>query len=343
MKILILGVDGYLGYSLADYLTERKHRILGLDNFFRRRAVAEVKSQSLIPIEGRKMRWDFIEGDVNDYNLLSATLLAFKPDAIIHFAEQPSAPFSMMDASHALFTQRNNILGTMTLLWAIKHCCPSTHLIKLGTMGVYGTPDDVIPEDDVSYAYDPASFYHNSKAADSINIRKACMWWGLKATDLHQGVVYGHYQGTRFDYDSYFGTVINRFLTQALAGHDLTVYGKGGQTRGFININDTLRCIEIALENPSDGYRVFNQLTELFSINYLAQEVCALTGAKISHIENPRFEKEEHFYSVVHQKLLKLGLKPRLLKDELPHIWKSIQPYKNRVIESVILPKTTWR
>lgn len=327
---------GYLGRALFNYLWNCNY-VAGIDNSLREKNVKEIGSSSLIPLSNIPV----LNLDVNDYSAVKNIIDNFQPDTIVHFAEQPSAPFSMIDREHAIETQRNNILGTLNVLWAIKGT--GIHLIKLGSMGVYGTPEADIPETNEAVAYDPASFYHISKAADSINIRKACQWWGINATDLHQGVVYGHAEGTRFDYDSYFGTVINRFLVQALAGHPLTVYGKGNQTRGFININDTLACIKLAIDNPAKGYRVFNQLTEIFSVNYLAQKIKDLTGAKIEHLENPRCEKEEHYYKPKHEALLRMGLKPRLLDDELPALWQVLQPYKNNVKLEVIKPTTKWK
>lgn len=335
-RVLILGSDGYLGRALFNRLKNDNY-VVGLDNGLRERNVREIGGSSLIDLPSTQS----LNVDICDYEALKSFVDNFKPDTIVHFAEQPSAPFSMIDREHAVETQRNNILGTMNVLWAIKGT--DIHLIKLGSMGVYGTPDADIPETDAPIAYDPASFYHISKAADSINIRKACQWWGINATDLHQGVVYGHMEGTRFDYDEYFGTVINRFLVQALVDMPLTVYGAGGQTRGFINIKDTMACIQLAIENPAKGYRVFNQLTEIFSVNYLARQIGELTGAKIEHLDNPRYEREEHYYKPKYEALLKLGLEPRFLKDELPLIWDILQPYKNMVKLEVIKPKTKWK
>lgn len=338
MKVLILGNRGYLGHALHNYLEAKGFEVLGIDNGLRQRNVEKVGSRSLIPPEPISS----IECDVLDYPVLKDIVSVFSPDVIVHFAEQPSAPFSMRSREDAYETQRNNVLGSLNVLWAIRECNPNIHLVKLGTMGVYGTPEADIPESNGPIAYDPGSFYHITKAMDSINIRKACQWWGLRATDLHQGVVYGHIKGTRFDYDYCFGTVINRFLTQALARIPLTVYGKGGQTRGFINIADTMQCIEIAILNPPKGYRVFNQLTEIFSVNYIANAVRELTGADIEHIDNPRVELEEHYYQVAHNRLLKLGLKPRYFVDELPHIWQAIEPYKSNIVKEAILPQTAW-
>lgn len=339
-KVLILGANGYIGRSLYPYLVSEKYNVAGLDNFSKDKRMEEAKATSLIPTE----KWENIfDIDICDYKSLHKIVNDFRPDAIVHLAEQPSAPYSMMDREKAIDTQRNNILGTLNLLWVIREVDPNIHLVKLGTMGVYGTHNTDIPESNEPYAYDPASFYHNSKAADSINIRKACIWWGLNATDLHQGVVYGHIDSAPFHYDSVFGTVINRFLVQALYGSSLTVYGAGGQTRGFININDTVRCIRLAIDNPSKGYRVFNQITETFNINTLAKEVSKLTGAEITHIDNPRVEDEDHEYHVKHDGLINLGLKPRYLKDEIGDLWDKLQKYKKNIDETVIMPGVLWR
>jgi len=337
MKILILGSEGYLGKALQDYLKKQGHEVVTLDNGVRQMRVAEVGSESLTPVDFTpEYQMSVNYDDIFDH------LQMYSIDAVVHFAEQPSAPYSMRDLESSIKTQSDNINSTLELLWAVKDYNPDIHIVKLGTMGVYGTPDEEIPETDGAVAYDPGSFYHISKAADSLNMRKVAEWWGLKISDLHQGVVYGHWSGTRFDYDSYFGTVINRFVTQALAGHPLTVYGKGDQTRGFINIEDTMKCIEIALNNPPEGYRVFNQLTETFSLNYLAQKVQELTGAEIQHIDNPRIEREEHPYHVVHNRLFELGLKPVTLEEGLPKLIEDIRPYKDNIKTDVIMPKTTW-
>ncbi len=335
MKILILGSEGYLGKALRPYLEE--HEVIGLDCRVREHNVQKVGSDSLTPVEYSP---DY-HHDV-DYQHLKKLLVTEKPDAIVHFAEQPSAPFSMRSLEDAFFTQHNNIMATLELLWAVRETAPDTHIVHIGTMGVYGTPDEEIPEQDGPVAFDPPSFYHITKCTDALNFRKAAEWWGLKISDLHQGVVYGHKEGTRFDYDSYFGTVINRFVAQALAGHPLTVYGKGEQTRGFININDTLKCIEIALNNPPEGYRVFNQLTETFSMNYLAQKVQELTGAEIQHIDNPRIEREEHPYHVVHNRLFDHGLEPVTLEEGLPELIEQIRPYADNIKNEVIMPQVSW-
>jgi UDP-sulfoquinovose synthase len=283
----------------------------------------------------------------------------------------PSAPYSMKDRRHCVFTHENNVLGTLNVLWAMAQLSPQAHLVKLGTMGEYGTPNIDIEEgfieirhndraDTLPFPKMPGSWYHLTKVHDSHNIHFACRVWGLRSTDLNQGVVYGietdetkldERLATRFDYDEVFGTALNRFCLQAVIGHPLTAYGKGGQTRGYLNIVDTLECVELATINPPDAgeYRVFNQFTEQFSIVELAQKVreagahCGL-DVRIEHLENPRVELENHYYNPTHTKLLDLGLRPHLLSETLiESMFAAIERYKDRVILDHILPSTHWR
>jgi UDP-sulfoquinovose synthase len=282
MKIAVLGGDGYCGWATALYLSKQGHSVAIVDNFVRRLWDHELNAQTLTPIRPLSDRlrvWQAVSGktiesfygDVCDYEFLASTLRAFEPDAVVHFAEQRSAPYSMIDRSHAVFTQVNNVVGTLNLLFALREYRPDCHLVKLGTMGEYGTPNIDIEEgyitiehngrkDILPFPKQPGSFYHLSKVHDSHNIMFSCKIWGLRATDLNQGVVYGTMTDetsmdealiNRFDYDDVFGTVLNRFCIQAAIGQPLTVYGKGGQTRGFLDIRDTVRCIEIACENPA--------------------------------------------------------------------------------------------
>jgi UDP-sulfoquinovose synthase len=293
------------------------------------------------------------------------------PEAVVHYGEQPSAPYSMASRRHAVETQYTNVIGTLNLLFSLRDRCPSCHLVKLGTMGEYGTPNIDIEEgfieiehkgrkDVLPYPKLPGSLYHLSKVHDSHNIHFACRIWGLRATDLNQGVVYGIETDetalderllTRFDYDEVFGTALNRFCVQAVIGHPLTVYGKGGQTRGFLNIRDTLQCVELAVANPpSQGdFRVFNQFTEQFTVAELAGLVRE-AGEKLGHrveiqsFPNPRIEMEEHYYNATNTKLLDLGLQPHYLGEELVQsMLRMIERYKARVIERAIAPRTRWR
>src|ERR1700730_16393064 len=304
MKIAVLGGDGYCGWATALYLSQKGHAAVIVDNFLRRQWDHELGAQTLTPIRALSDRlriWQKITGktielfvgDVADYDFLESTIKAFEPDAIVHFAEQRSAPYSMIDRKHAIFTQVNNVVGTMNVLFAIRELRPQCHLIKLGTMGEYGTPNIDIEEgyitiehngrkDVLPYPKQPGSFYHLSKVHDSHNIMFCCKIWGIRATDLNQGVVYGvetdetaldSRLATRFDYDQIYGTALNRFCVQAAVGHPLTVHGRGGQTRGYINLRDTIKCIELAIMSPAEPgeYRVFNQITEQFSLLDLAE------------------------------------------------------------------------
>lgn len=382
MRIAVLGGDGYCGWATALYLSGKGHSVAIVDNFIRRQWDHEVGAQTLTPIRPLSDRlrcWqeltgkhiDLFVGDVMDYDFLSTSIKEFAPDAVVHFAEQRAAPYSMIDRKHAVFTQVNNVVGTLNLLFALREFSPDCHLIKLGTMGEYGTPNIDIEEgyitiehngrkDVLPYPKQPGSFYHLSKVHDSHNIMFTCKIWGLRATDLNQGVVYGTMTDevamdealiNRFDYDEVFGTVLNRFCVQAAIGVPLTVYGRGGQTRGFLDIRDTVRCIEIACLNPANKgeFRVFNQFTEQFSVLDLAHMV-QTAGKKLGlrvdleHLPDPRVEAEEHYYNAKHSKLIELGLMPHLLSDSLLDSLMNIaMKYRDRVDASMMMPKINWR
>lgn len=381
MKILVAGGDGFCGWPTALYLSKKGHEVSILDSGVRRKWDNELRSNSLTPIASLQQRVDrwreltgneikIYEGDLNHYDFLRQVILDANPEAFVHFAEQRSAPYSMIDREHAVFTQTNNVVGTLNLIYAVKELAPDCHIIKLGTMGEYGQPNIDIEEgyikiqhkgreDVLPYPKQPGSMYHLSKVHDSHNLQFACKIWGMRVTDLNQGIVYGlHTDETkmdpllvnRLDYDAVFGTALNRFLIQAAIGHDLTVYGNGSQIRAFLNIMDTVRCIEIAAENPADQgeFRVFNQFTEEFSVQELAEKVQKVAiqeslNVNIAHLENPRVEKENHYYHAVNTKLVDLGLEPHLLTDEvLNGILSSVIQHKNRVIESNVLPKVKW-
>jgi UDP-sulfoquinovose synthase len=379
MRILVLGGDGYLGWPTALYLSRRGHQVGIVDNFARRGYDIEMGVDGLVPIVGlqqRARRWkevsgielDLFVGDLVDAGFVDTTVQSFAPDAVVHFAEQRSAPYSMIDRKHAVYTQVNNVSGTLNLLYAIAEHNRDIHLVKLGTMGEYGTPNIDIEEgyieithrgrtDVLPYPKQPGSFYHLSKVHDSHNIMFACRIWGLRATDLNQGIVYGHETEetvlhpeltTRFDYDGVFGTVLNRFCVQAVTGHPLTVYGSGGQTRGMLNILDTLACVELALDHPADPgeFRVFNQFTESWSVLQMAEMVQTEFGAQavIEHTPDPRVEKEEHYYRAAHTKLLDLGLMPHLLDSKvIRSILDVAERFKGRVNPAAILPTVEWR
>jgi UDP-sulfoquinovose synthase len=381
MRILILGGDGYLGWPTAMYLSARGHEVAVLDNFAKRRWEMEINVEPLFPIHtlhDRVKLWRKVTGramalwvaDLRNYGAVREALQSFRPEAIIHYGEQPSAPYSMMDHNRAVFTQTNNIVGTLNLLWAMRECAPECHLVKLGTMGEYGTPNIDIEEgflavehkgrmDTLPYPKQPGSIYHLSKVHDSHNILFACRAWQLRSTDLNQGIVYGIETdetqldpglATSFHYDEVFGTALNRFCVQAVAGLPLTVYGRGGQTRGFLNIRDTLRCVELATLNPpaAGEYRVFNQFTETFTVDGLAQLVEAQAGklgirVEIEHIQNPRVESEQHYYNARHQKLIELGLQPHLLSDVLiESTLHRIQQHAERIKKDIIMPRVRW-
>jgi UDP-sulfoquinovose synthase len=383
MRILILGGDGYLGWPTAMHFSRRGHEVHTVDNYLRRRAHEEAGTDSLTPILGslprRAAAWKDVtgreigvtEGDLLDWDVVERVFREFQPDAIVHYGEMPSAPYSMIDREHAVFTQTNNVANTLNVLFAMRDLAPDAHLVKLGTMGEYGTPNIDIEEgfieihhngraDTLPFPKMPGSLYHLSKVHDSHNIHFACRIWGLRATDLNQGVVYGIETeetaldprlATRFDYDEVFGTALNRFCLQAVIGHPLTVYGRGGQTRGYLNIVDTLRCVELATLNPAGGgeYRVFNQFTEQFSILELAELVVHAGreyGLKVAfdHVDNPRVEAEQHYYNAKHTKLLDLGLQPHLLSDTLiESMFAAIQRHRDRVRPEHIMPATRWR
>ena len=382
MRIAVLGGDGYCGWATALYLSKKGHSVAIVDNFARRQWDHELGVQTLTPIRPLSDRlnvWqeltgeaiELFVGDVMEYDFLSSVIQGFEPEAVIHFAEQRAAPYSMIDRKHAVFTQVNNVVGTLNLLFALREFRPDCHLIKLGTMGEYGTPNIDIEEgyitiehngrkDTVPYPKQPGSFYHLSKVHDSHNIMFACKAWGLRATDLNQGVVYGTMTDevalgealiNRFDYDDVFGTVLNRFCVQAAIGYPLTVYGKGGQTRGFLDIRDTVRCVEIACMNPAarGECRVFNQFTEQFSVLDLAHMVqhagkeLGLT-VKVDHLPDPRVEAEEHYYNAKHSKLIQLGLEPHLLSDSLLDSLMNVAlKYRDRIDSAVMLPRVNWR
>ena len=381
MRILILGGDGYLGWPTALRFSARGHEVSVVDNFSRRRWVGDEGSDSLTPIldlDARIDAWEEVSGDrirsfvgpVEDGEFLDAVVAETMPEAVVHYGQQPSAPFSMASREKAVETQQANVIGNLNLLFSIRDRVPDCHLVKLGTMGEYGQPNIDIEEgyieiehkgrrDTLPFPKLPASLYHCSKVHDSTNIHFACRTWGLRATDLNQGVVYGVETDetarderliTRFDYDELFGTVLNRFCVQAVIGHPLTVYGSGGQTRGFLNIRDTLQCVELAVLNPAEAgeFRVFNQFTEQFSVLELAELVKEAGehlghAVEIEHYDNPRVEKEEHYYNAIHTKLIDLGLEPTLLGEELVEsMINVIERYKGRVVESVIDPHTRW-
>ncbi len=382
MKVFIAGMDGYLGWPLSIQLAAAGHEVAGCDLFLRRRWVEEMGSWSAIPIASMQERLKasrerfgssslFREGDLRDYDFVHGFLSDFEPDAIVHLGECPSAPYSMIDVQHATWVQTNNITGTLNLLYAMKDICPDAHLVKLGTMGEYGTPNLDIPEgfftidyrgrtDTLPFPRQAASWYHWSKVHDSNNIMFACRNWGLRSTDIMQGVVFGTRIDqtdderllTRLDFDQCFGTAINRYCCQAVIGHPLTPFGLGRQKRGFLPIRDSMQCLALAIEHPPDKgeYRVFNQFEEVYNVTELAERVRTAAGGlglavQVCHVENPRQEKEEHYYSPDHAGLLGLGYKPTLsLGDEIKIMLQDLIRHKDRILEkqAALIPDIRW-
>jgi UDP-sulfoquinovose synthase len=379
MKILVLGGDGYLGWPTALHLSQAGHDVAVVDNFARRGYDFEMGVESLVPIETLQSRirvWGDLTGksigcyvgDLTDADFTYDVVRDFGPEAIVHYAEQRAAPYSMVDRKHAVYTQVNNVVGTLNVLYAIAETDPDIHLVKLGTMGAYGTPNIDIEEgwieiehkgrkDRVLYPKRPGSYYHLSKVHDSHNIEFACRIWGIRATDLNQGVVYGQQTpqtamderlATRFDYDAVFGTVLNRFVIEAVLGLPLTVYGNGSQVRGIIEIRDTVRCVQLACENPADRgeFRVFNQMTQSMSITSMAETVAKVSPERVSveHLANPRVEEEGHHYNVVHSGMVELGLEPHLLSETLiESLFEITKRYAFRVRPEAMTPTIDWR
>ena len=382
MRVIVCGGDGFCGWPTALHLSARGHDVAILDSLIRRQWDNELGTQSLLPIaalQERVEKWRELTGrtvrtyvgDLTDAAFLTGVLCQEQPTGVVHFAEQRSAPYSMIDRQHAVFTQVNNVVGTLNLLYGIKEIVPNCHLVKLGTMGEYGTPNIDIEEgyieirhkgrsDLLPYPKQPGSMYHLSKVHDSHNIHFCCRAWGLAATDLNQGVVYGVQTAetamdpvlfNRLDTDEVFGTALNRFIAEAAIGQPLTVYGQGGQTRGFIQIVDTVRCIELALDHPAKAgeFRVFNQFTEQFSVGDLAARVVAVAAtlglsATIAHLPNPRVEREEHYYNATHTALIDLGLRPHLLDEALlGDLLRLAVRFAERILPGKLLPTVKWR
>jgi UDP-sulfoquinovose synthase len=378
MRILILGGDGYLGWPTALHLSALGHDVAVADNFARRGYDVEMGVESLVPIGSLDERigaWLEVSGtalksyigDLCDPDFTHEMVRDFRPETIVHFAEQRAAPYSMISQRHAVYTQTNNVVGNLNVMYAIADIDRDIHLVKLGTMGEYGQPNIDIEEgwlevehngrtDRMLYPKKPGSFYHCSKVHDSHNIEFGCRIWGLRATDLNQGVVYGADTeqtkldprlATRFDYDAVFGTVLNRMVIQAVLGHPLTVYGDGSQTRGLINLVDTVECIRLATEHPAERgeFRVFNQMTESMSINEIARTIADSHPGEVSieHVENPRVEIYDHYYNVVHTALERLGLQPTLLSTTLiDHLYDVVEQYRARVDLAAMRPTVRW-
>ena len=383
MKVFIAGIDGYLGWPLAIYLMAQGHEVAGADLLLRREWVAEVGGVSALPIASREERLvafkdafgvelDFRVGDLTDYGFVARCFQDFQPEAVVHLGQMPSAPYSMMDRAHCVWTQQNNVVNNLNILWAIKEFAPEAHLIKLGTMGEYGTPALDIPEgffeiefrgrkDRLPFPRQAGSWYHQSKVHDSHNTHFASKIWDLKATDIMQGVVFGTRISamgadlrlrTRLDFDQCFGTAINRFCCQAAIGHPLTLYGLGKQKRGFLPLADSMLCLRLALENPPKAgeYRVFNQFENAYSVAELAclvKEAAAEIGlpVEIRRYENPRTEMEEHYFNPDRQHLLDLGYEPtRDIKSVIKTMLLDLLEHRERIeaYADALIPDIRW-
>jgi len=381
MRVLIMGGDGYLGWPTAMAFAAKEHDVCVIDNYLRRNMARETCSEPLMPnpnlndrveifeaISGKRIR--AVIGDCADYRILSNAFESFAPEVVIHYAEQPSAPYSMKGFEEGQKTLNNNLNATFNLIWAVKEYAPDCHIIKLGTMGEYGTPNIDIEEgwididhkgrkDRFLYPRQAGSLYHTTKVLDTDLIWFYVRTFGLRVTDLMQGPVYGLStdeadQDERllpnFHYDDIFGTVVNRFLVQAVAGVPLTVYGQGGQTRGYLNIKDTLQCVELAMNNPVEKgeLRILNQFTELFSVNELANNIQKVgngmgLNVQVKSIENPRKEKEDHYYNAKFHGLLDLGLEPHFMTDDVvASMLEQVIRYKESIDNKKILPRVKW-
>ena len=380
-KILILGGDGYLGWPTAMHFAAKGWEVCTVDNYSKRKISVDTNSLPLVAfpvlddrvvIAASKtgLNIKHVNGDLCDYQFLKNLVENFNPDTVLHYAEQPSAPYSMRDYDAAHFTLQNNIVATFNVLWAIMKHAPECHIIKLGTMGEYGTPNIDIEEGwiEVShkgrnqkflYPRAAGSLYHTTKILDTDLIWFYVRTYGITVTDLMQGPVYGletHENEGHPDlfphlyYDDIFGTVLNRFMVQAVAGIPLTVYGKGGQTRGYLNLKDTLQCVYLAAMNrPINGeLRIMNQFTETFSVNELAERVrdaANSMGIKtgIQNLKNPRKEMEDHYYNPAHSSFEKLGLQPNLLSEEtLQTMLNYIVYHKAKINDQIVLPRESW-
>ncbi len=382
MRVLILGGDGYLGWPTAMYFSNRGHKVIIVDNYFKRKAAMELDCEPLIHCPNLKLRADLWRGltgkkikicigDITEYAFLSKIFNEYHPDAVIHYAEQPSAPYSMISRDTAAFTLQNNLSGTLNVVYAVKEFAPECHIVKLGTMGEYGTPNIDIEEgwleidhkgkrDKFLFPRQAGSLYHTTKIQDTDLLWFYVRNWKLRVTDLMQGLVYGisteevdmdERLMPNFHYDEIFGTVLNRFLVQAVSGHPLTVYGKGGQTRGYLNIRDSMQCVYLSAMHPAAAgeLRIFNQVTEMFSVNQLAERVRDAGKRmgyhiKVKHIENPRIEKEEHYYNPKYSGLLELGLEPHFLTDAvLDNMLKVIEAHKDSINRDAIFRGVKWK
>lgn len=382
MRVLILGADGYLGWPTAMHFSKRGHEVVAVDNYFRRLAATQLNCESLLPcpnLHKRAELWRELTGnkitvhigDLTDYPFLTSILAKYEPEVVIHYAEQPSAPYSMIDRKKAAFTLHNNLTATLNLVYGVREHMPDCHIIKLGTMGEYGTPNIDIEEgwldishkgrtDTFLFPRAASSLYHTTKIQDTDMLWFYVRTWGIRVTDLMQGPVYGMTTGETgederlfpfFHYDEVFGTVLNRFIVQAVAGYPLTVYGGGSQIRGYLNLKDTMACVHLAAMNPAGPgeLKIYNQISETFSVNELAQKVRHCGGSlgydvEINKIENPRVEKEEHYYNPTYSGLRELGLEPHFLTEEvLTDLFQLVARYREKISRDSIFTGIQWK
>lgn len=380
MRVLVLGVDGYLGWPTAMALS-KEHEVFGVDNYLRRNLCRDLDVEPLFPVPNQHERvrfWEeesgkriFIQiGDLRDWSFISRVFQEFQPEVVIHYAEQPAAPYSMLNREAAMLTLTNNLTVTANVIYTVREFCQEAHIIKLGTMGEYGTPNINIEEgwlgvehngrrDTFLYPRQAGSLYHTTKIMDTDLLWFYVRMWGIRVTDLMQGPVYGLTTPEAaendsllsfFNYDEIFGTVLNRFVVQAIAGYPLTVYGKGGQTRGYLNIIDTINCVRLSMENPprQGELRIFNQFTETFTVNEMAEKVKRVgdemgLNVKIQQVENPRKEAEEHYYNPKHTGLLELGLQPHYLTDEvIREMLLKVYKYRDYINPGRIMRNVRW-
>jgi len=381
MRVLILGGDGYLGWPTAMHLTAKGHEVAVTDNYLRRRLSLEENAEPLFKVPNlfkRAELWKAVSGhdirpfigDLRSWEFVEQVFREFAPQSVIHYAEQPSAPYSMLNRRAAMLTLQNNLDVTANVIFAAKEFCPKTHIVKIGTMGEYGTPDIDIEEGWIDiqhkgrvhrflYPRQAGSLYHTTKIMDTDLLWFYVRMWGIRVTDLMQGPVYGLITDENenderlfpfFNYDELFGTVLNRFAVQAVAGYPLTVYGKGGQTRGYLNIKDTLNCVRLSLENPANQgeLRIFNQFTETFTVNELARRVQRVgkglgLQVEIKSVKNPRKEAEEHYYNPAHTGLMQLGLEPNYLTDDvLSQMMETVIRHKTAINKDAIFRGVKW-
>jgi len=381
MRVLILGGDGYLGWPTAMHLSRAGHEVVAVDNYLRRRLCQAEDVEPLFEVptlQRRAQLWyeatgrtiDVRIGDLADWSFCAELFAGFEPEAIVHYAEQPSAPYSMRSRRAADLTLHNNLGVTLHVIQAVREYAPNAHIIKLGTMGEYGTPNIDIEEgwleiqhkgrrDTFLFPRQAGSLYHTTKIMDTDLLWLYVRLWGLRVTDLMQGPVYGIYTDDNnsddrlasfLNYDELFGTVLNRFIVQAVSGHPLTIYGEGGQQRGYLNIKDTMQCVALAVDHPAQAgeLRIFNQFVETFSVNALAERVRRAGGAlgldvRVEHTPNPRKEAEAHYYRPANTGLLDLGLEPHYLTDEcLGEMMRSALRYRERIRPETIVRGVQW-